>query len=431
MRCKKRYTKSLQRVNLHVTMPSPFSLWSRNHRHRPLAPLGDLIMPVESDWMSLLLQACAIDSRTAAGAAGTSDVARLFGARLEALGFTLHWSDPDPAEGPRGRHLRAIRNPGASPRILLFGHTDTVLGPDAAPVTFDDASGRLLGAGACDMKGGCVLMLEALRLALAADDAVSRACLEVMLNCSEETSGPSFRALAQTAGPGAKACLSFEPARLGPNGLHRIVIARKGGVRFSLHCRGRAAHAGIDHAYGVNAIREIARQIEWLEALTDDARDLTVNVGLVSGGQATNQVADEAAIQFEARAYDPRVLDAACERIRQHGAQSTVTSRSDGATPQLRLETTPTYPAWPRCKASDALANRYQAIAGRHGLNVEAISSGGGADASYVAGMIPTLDGLGILGGNLHQPGEWADVRSFPARSAVAAELIGELCAEA
>jgi acetylornithine deacetylase/succinyl-diaminopimelate desuccinylase-like protein len=60
-----------------------------------------------------------------------------------------------------------------------------------------------------------------------------------------------------------------------------------------------------------------------------------------------------------------------------------------------------------------------------------AVGSGGGSDGNHVADLTPTLDGLGVLGGMLHQPGEWADWKSFPDRSRVAADLIMDLCAGA
>ena len=74
------------------------------------------------------------------------------------------------------------------------------------------------------------------------------------------------------------------------------------------------------------------------------------------------------------------------------------------------------------------MVQHYIELAERQGIDAAVTGSGGGSDASYVADLTPTLDGLGILGGKMHQPGEWADWQSFPARSRVAADLITELC---
>jgi acetylornithine deacetylase/succinyl-diaminopimelate desuccinylase-like protein len=90
-------------------------------------------MPQCSEWIKLIEAACAIDSRTAEGAAGTVRVAEMFGERLVAMGFALEWLDTLPEEGKRGRHLRAVRNQGVSTKMLFLGHTDTVLSPAEVP----------------------------------------------------------------------------------------------------------------------------------------------------------------------------------------------------------------------------------------------------------------------------------------------------------
>jgi glutamate carboxypeptidase len=372
---------------------------------------------------------CDVDSRTVAGAAGATRVAEMLGERLRALGFALEWVSPDPSEGPRGRHLLARRNPGAGTRLLFIGHTDTVLGPADAPFRLDESARRVCGAGANDMKGGCVLMLEALALALGESPAAGAAELVVLMNASEEISGPSFQLLARREAAGAAACLGFEPAGTPVGGAHPVIIARKGVVRFDLRCHGRAAHAGNDHAHGVNAIRELARKIERLESLTDYAAEVTVNVGRISGGHVSNQVPDHASATFEARAYDVGLLERTCEAVRAICAEPSVRGAADGAPVRLELAMHRSYPAWPATAATEELAGRYSRLAARRGLAVKPVRRGGGADASVVADLAPTLDGLGMLGGGMHSPQEWADLDAFAPRVRVAADLIVDLCA--
>lgn len=378
-------------------------------------------------WMQLLTDVCAIDSRTEAAPAGATRVAERFGKVLEHLGFTLSWHEPAPQEGPRGQHLRAVRHAGAGPRLLLLGHTDTVLAPAEVPWRVDAAQGKVFGSGVCDMKGGIVLLLAALEQALA-QPAVARRELVVLLNSTEEVAGISFPALARQAAIGALACLSFEPARAGAKGAQEVVISRKGVCRFALTCTGRAAHSGIDHAYGVSAVRELARKVELLEALTDYSRDLTINVGFIEGGRAVNQVPEYARLRFDLRAFDPAVLAEACQRVRKIAAVSTVSSPRDGATTTLTLDEFHSYPTWPLRADAQALAERYRLLAQRRGLTIVPTASGGGADASHVADLTPTLDGLGILGGNLHQTSEWADLSSWAARVNSVADLLVDLC---
>ena len=384
-------------------------------------------MPDE-DWLGLLKECCEIDSRTDEPSRGSTRVSQLLASRLQSLGFALSWFTPPASEGTRGQHLIATRNTTASRRLLLLGHTDTVLGPGDVPIHMDDAKGKLLGAGVCDMKGGNVMLLAALTRALTREAAVRDAGITVLLSCSEEDDGPSFRTIARQNAAGATACLCFEPARLGKNGEQLFVTSRKGVVRFKLTIRGRAAHSGNAHPVGVNANRELARKVEALESLTNPETDVTVNVGVIAGGRATNQVSDLASASFEVRAFDPAILRAACDRARAICSTSTISSPADGRSTELSLQEYEAFPAWPANAWTDALAQRYVKLAEQRNLNVQPVASGGGSDASHVADLIPAIDGLGILGGAMHSDDEWADVRSLESRTLLASDLIEHLC---
>lgn len=376
--------------------------------------------------IDLLEELCTVDSRTLEGSEGATQVAARMGEELTAMGFALEWFDTEPP-GERGRHLKAVRNPGAGSPLMLLGHADTIMSPADVPFRRDDAAGKVYGSGVCDMKGGNVILLEALRRALT-DPAVQKREVVVMINCAEEYCEMSFRTLARDAAAGALACLNFEPSPPADDGAHQVIVARKSVVRFHLTCTGRAAHAGNDHSAGLNAIHEIARKVEQIQSLTDYDSGLTANVGRISGGSVSNQVADKASIWFEVRAFDPPILDAAFEALQPICSTPTVASPVDGATTSLELHKQTDYPPWPRRPETDVLAERYMALAEQHGLTVRPVARGGGADISHVAGQGPCLDGLGILGGGMHTPHEWADVASLPARIATAADLIVELC---
>lgn len=386
--------------------------------------------------LAALEQVCAIDSRTNEGAAGVTQVSQVFADQLKAAGFELQWYDTDADEPqPRGRHLVARRNPKAATQLLLIGHTDTVLSPADVPWQFDRATGRVQGSGVCDMKGCVVVMLEAIERALAADALVRDAGLIVLINAAEETGSTSFqRIIRDHAKPpvpdAAMMALGFEPARPGGENRHFIVNARKGVMRYRLEIQGRAAHAGGDHALGVNAGRELARLVEKLESITDHDKGVSVNVGIMHSGQAVNQVPETAEAQFEVRAFEPDTMDDACRRAEALCAQPTVASVADGATTQLSLIKTPAYQPWAAKPADHAMADRYAAIAAGHGFAVEPIRSGGGADASWVADLMPAIDGLGILGGAIHSRTEWADLNTMAQRAAMAAEMIASLCVE-
>jgi glutamate carboxypeptidase len=379
-------------------------------------------------WQALLEAVCTIDSRTGPGAAGTVQVSQLLGDQLREMGFDLQWSDPLPKEGPRGRHLVAVRSGrSAGRRIVLLGHSDTILSPQEAPYRGPDADGRVHGSGVCDMKGGCVVLVECLRQ-MQGDPAASDAQWVVLINCAEETSSASFHDLARQWTRGAAACLCFEPSRILAGGEQEVVIGRKGVIRFDLRCTGRSAHAGNDHHLGVNAVRELGRKIEPIESLTNPALDLTANVGVIRGGVAANVVPQHAEMSFELRAFDPAVLEAACVQARQWCGESTVRN-STGQGTTLTHDEVLMFRPWPVTAASQALADRYVQLAAGEGLIARAGRRGGGSDACSVADLAPTLDGLGPVGGGMHASTEWADIRTLPERVRAAASLLRELAA--
>lgn len=378
--------------------------------------------------MELLEAICSIDSRTREGAAGTLRIGDILTEPLQAMGFKVEGIAPLPDENLHGRHLRATRQFSAPAPLVFIAHTDTALSPADVPFRVDRPAGRVYGSGVADMKGGCLILLEAIRIALAESEAVRQTGLVVLMNSAEELPGTSFALLAREAAQGATACLGFEPAPPGPAGTHGVVCARKGIARFDLACFGRAAHAGSDHRIGISAVRELARKIEHIEGLTDHAAQVSANVGRVSGGRVANQVPDEAFAEFEVRAFDTDLLQRACDAVERICAEPSVRSVADGQTTRLVLRGYRAYPPWPPREGSDRLARRYAELAARRGLTVTPVSSGGGADASHVADLAPSLDGLGILGGGMHSKAEWADLTTWPLRARIAADLIADLC---
>lgn len=390
-------------------------------------PKARPLMTHTSSWLELLKTICEIDSTTEEGAQGATQVSAILGDELVKMGFELSWHDSWPSEGKRGRHLIATRNTNRNRHLLLVGHSDTVLSPDEVPIRIDHTTGKLYGAGVCDMKGGDVLMLQAIKQSLAQSAAVNELGLVVLMNCSEETASPSFNKVAIPWGEKAIACLGFEPARQGPGDQQHVVTSRKGIVRFELTCHGKAAHAGSAHHAGVSAIRELARKIEALESLTDYDQDITVNVGKIQGGKAANQIAPLAQADFEMRAFDPQLLAKLKAAASEICSEPTLHSQADAQPTRLVLKELPGFAAWKQSPADAQISSEYIAIAKRHGLEVSAVSSGGASDASQFAEFTPTLDGLGILGGALHSTDEWADMRTFDTRTRIASDVIIQL----
>src|SRR5262245_31281770 len=125
---------------------------------------------------------------------------------------------PDRAGARTGPLVRAVRAASVDPErarhILLLGHFDTVFEPDSPFQRWrlDSADpGRALGPGTSDMKGGLLVMLEALR-ALRASGDLARADVTVLLNADEEIGSLGSRERIQRAAREAQLALVFEPA---------------------------------------------------------------------------------------------------------------------------------------------------------------------------------------------------------------------------
>src|SRR5438874_12484923 len=251
------------------------------------------------------------------------------------------------------------------------------------------------------MKGGVVVMLEAVRHAAGAR------ALRVVLTADEEIGTPTGRVLLAEAADGAAAALVCEP----PTAEGNLKTARKGLGRFRIRITGRAAHAG-EPEQGVSAIEELAREILRLHALSDPARGITVNVGVVSGGTRENVVAEAEAL------LDIRVAHAEdCDVIERE-------LRS------LRAEVGGgwTRPPLERTAAGAALFARAREIGRGLGLQLGEATVAGGSDGNLVAALgVPVLDGLGAEGGGAHALDEHVLVESLPVRTALLARILRSL----
>jgi glutamate carboxypeptidase len=300
-------------------------------------------------------------------------------------------------------------------QILVLCHFDTVWPMDEAkkrPFTIEDGRGK--GPGVHDMKGGTLMSLFALK-AIHHLQLKPNYKLVYMLTSDEEIGSPTSRALIEAEGKKSSYCLVLEGSLGGP-----LTTWRKGIGSFKMEITGLPAHAGIEPQKGASAIEELARQIQTLHAMTNLERGVTVNVGVVSGGERSNVVAHRAFADIDLRV----MTRADGEEFRQ---------KILNLQPQLpgcRMRVSGTMNRWPfeETPAGLALFQRARAIAGTLGFNVDKIGSGGGSDGNFVAALgVPTLDGLGSLGGGAHALTEHTILAALPLRAALLAELIVQL----
>ncbi len=174
---------------------------------------------------------------------GVREVGRITRAELDAIGMTTRWEEM-PATMQRGGHLVAAVDGGKGQRVLLLGHLDTVFEKNSSVALWARRGDRVRGQGVGDMKGGNVVMLEALR-ALHSVGALRDARISVLFTGDEERTGAPLELSRATLVELAKqsdAALSFEAStRLGGN--YAASIARRSSGGWTLSVRGRPGHS--------------------------------------------------------------------------------------------------------------------------------------------------------------------------------------------
>jgi glutamate carboxypeptidase len=186
-------------------------------------------------------------------------------------------------------HVRLDATRSNERPIVLMGHRDTVFPKgEAARRPFRVENGRAYGPGVSDMKAG--LVMNAFVLAAIKRFGGAPAPVVGLITSDEEIASPSSRPVIERVARAARCLFNAEPGR--PSG--NIVTGRKGGVFLRFEVFGKAAHSGGAFEKGISAIGELAHKIVAMHKLTDMARGVTVNVGIVSGGQSVNTTAPHA-----------------------------------------------------------------------------------------------------------------------------------------
>jgi glutamate carboxypeptidase len=306
----------------------------------------------------------------------------------------------------RGAHLRADV-PGDEAPLLLLGHMDTVWPRGSlARLPFRVEDGRAYGPATFDMKGGLVVLLEALRRT------DTRHALRIVVNADEEIGSIGSRDVLEEAAAGALAAFVLEgPTHAGGH----LKTARKGIGRFRLTVRGKAAHASTP-ADGVSAIHELAHQILHLYALQGDG--VTVSVGKIEGGTRENVIAAESEAIVDVRV--PRLAD----RDRMDEALRSLRPALEGA--ELELTGMWTRPPLESSPGSSALFAAAREHGRALGLDLLERSASGGSDGNLVGHLVPVLDGLGAEGAGAHSDGEHVLVDSLEVRAELLARLLAE-----
>jgi glutamate carboxypeptidase len=364
-----------------------------------------------SQYIEELRELCAIDSGSYYKP-GLDRMAFYLEARMRGMGMDTLLIEHETC----GNDLLGVIRGAGQGTVLLLGHMDTVYPTgtaEARPLTVD--GNVVKGPGVSDMKGCVLSAIYAVEALLALD---SRPFGEIRFLCvsDEEILQRHSVELIHSACQNCQRALVLEAAR----STGAIVSARKGNSGYTLIAHGHAAHAGVEPEKGCNAIIELAHQTLQLQSLHGWREGITINPGRFQGGTALNVVPDYAEVQIDMRFVHPEDRIATEERWREMLQQNRV--------PGVEIALRP----WPDFRepmvctpASLRLVHQAQQLAGVLGFSLDHVLTGGTSDASYTSSYgVPTLDGLGPVGGLDHGPDEYLLADSVAPRTALLGGLM-------
>ncbi|MEO7761382.1 MAG: M20/M25/M40 family metallo-hydrolase [Casimicrobiaceae bacterium] len=363
---------------------------------------------------------------------GVREVGKLYRAELDNLGFATKWVDM-PADMHRAGHLIATRDGARGKRLLLLGHMDTVFESNSKVVPWDVHGDRVRGQGVTDMKGGNVILLEALR-ALRSAGVLDGAEISVMLTGDEERMGRPVelaRADLIEIARRSDAVLSFEGN--GPG--NTVAIARRSAGGWALDVTAKPGHSSrvFTSALGYGAVFEAARILNaFRETLIESG--VTFNPGVALGGTTvdyadltasgsafgkSNVIAKKFSLRGDLRYLTPEQGARVKQRMREIvGASLPGTSAT--------IQFTDSYPPMPPTDDGRKLLEMYSQASLDAGLGPARAGDPdlrGAGDVQHAAPFVAGIDGLGARGSGAHTDDEDLEMASIE-RGAIRAALL-------
>ena len=356
------------------------------------------------DYLSDLESIININSYTQ-NKSGVDKVGEIFDGWLEELGFTTEIHE----RGLIGNH-RYYRSTTTenSKKLLLLGHLDTVFPPGKFE-NYSTDNDWIYGPGVCDMKGGNIVAVEALRELN--KDGIDIKNIDILFVSDEETGSDDSKLLTAKLAKAYDYCFVYEAA--GKN--MEVVTARKGVGTFFIDIVGKAAHAGNHYADGHDANLEASYKLQELVKLTDLEKGTTVNVGKMKGGIGANTISPHAHLTFELRYKSEDERDRVLDKIDDIVSASYVAGTKSSLSGGIQRDVMQT------SSASLELIKHIETITG---TELKSEERGGVSDANIVSsnGVI-TLDGFGPFGDGDHTVHERASKESFVSRIELSKKL--------
>ncbi len=342
---------------------------------------------------------------------GVDKVGSILKEKYEELDFIVEVRE----EKDYGNNLIIQHKDAKDPKIIIVAHMDTVFSKGTvAERPFKIEGARAYGPGVVDMKSSQVELLYALK-ALIKGGIKGYENVQIILNSDEEIGSITSRSIIEDKSKGKDYALIMEPARKDGS----LVSARRGGGRYTLIVKGKAAHSGIEPQKGRSAIEELAYKIIQLHALTDHEKGISVNVGLIEGGSSVNTVSPSAVAHVDIRISEIAQAQFLKEKIEE------ICSTSEVSGTHVTLEGNISRPPMEKNEQTKSLLHVIEEVGKEIGIEVFDTATGGGSDASFTSATgVATVDGLGPVGGNAHSENEYVEIPTLIERTLLLAKTL-------
>jgi tripeptide aminopeptidase len=287
-------------------------------------------------------------------------------------------------DGNAGNVIVTVKGNADGPSVMISAHVDNVEPcKDVEPVIEDGVikskGDTILGA---DDKAGVAAMLEL--LSVMAESGFKHSGVQLVFTISEEIGLHGAKALDMS-----KSSVDYAYILDAEGPVGTVVIAAPYQDSFEVEYKGRAAHAGVNPEYGINAIVAASKAICGMKlGRIDD--ETSANVGIIDGGRAGNIVPDSANVFAECRSIDKSKLE-----TQAHHMIECFKVGADEVGADVMIRRIRPYNGYLVSNDDPIVKNVFKA-AEKIGMQPNAMKSGGGSDTNvYAANGISAVN-LGV-----------------------------------
>nr|WP_304217226.1 M20/M25/M40 family metallo-hydrolase [Fredinandcohnia onubensis] len=367
------------------------------------------------EFLRVLKEAVLLESPTAGDKEDLKKCRDYFEMIFSEIGFK---STVVPSNDSRyGDHLLLELGDGEE-QILFVGHYDTVYPKGSFGDLWKQEGTKVWGPGVLDMKGGNVQVYMVAKALRELNLLPENKKIVFFLSSDEEAGSYSSNMYYKELAKKSKAALVMESTR--GDYVGGLKIGRFGRGNYTFVAEGKPAHSGQEPENAKSGLIELAKQAVYLEGLTDISKGLTVACTCIKSGNAGwPTVPGDGELTIDARFS---TSDMAMEYDK-------LFKNLKPFNPDVKIMTTggiekpPFDENDPKHRGLYELAKE---VGSEFGIDMQGYVTRGGSDGNFTASVgCPTLDGLGMSGDFVHQPGkEYINTDHIGIRSAFVAQMV-------